>query len=152
MSVFAASTSGGSSIAGLFILIPVLLGFYFLPSIVGTARKMHNAGSIFVINFFLGWSVVGWVVALAMACGSHRAAAVQQTFVQNHQVPAPPSQPQRPAGPQWDHARQAYVYQDPVTSGWLVQGATGAWSPIQQSASRPETGPFLPPGVGGEGR
>ncbi len=39
---------------------------YFIPSIVG--RHKANAGAIFVLNFFLGWSLVGWVVALVWAC------------------------------------------------------------------------------------
>lgn len=39
---------------------------YFLPSIVGH-NKRPFAG-IFLLNFFLGWTVVGWVVALIWAC------------------------------------------------------------------------------------
>lgn len=49
------------------ILVIVLLGFYFLPAIVGAVRSVPNLGSVVVINFFLGWTFVGWVVALAMA-------------------------------------------------------------------------------------
>lgn len=48
-------------------LVIVLLGFYFLPAIVGAVRSVPNLGSVVVINFFLGWTFVGWVVALAMA-------------------------------------------------------------------------------------
>jgi hypothetical protein len=40
---------------------------YFLPTIIAVARKVRNQGSIVVINFFLGWTLIGWVVALAMA-------------------------------------------------------------------------------------
>lgn len=29
---------------------------------------MRNTGSVVVLNLFLGWAVIGWVVALAMAC------------------------------------------------------------------------------------
>jgi Superinfection immunity protein len=56
-----ATISGGGAI---------VLGFavYFLPSIVAYGRKVTNSGSVFVINLFLGWTFVGWVVALAMAC------------------------------------------------------------------------------------
>lgn len=50
--------------------ILVILGVpYFTPSIVAWVRKMPNIGSIIVVNFFLGWTFIGWVVALAMACG-----------------------------------------------------------------------------------
>lgn len=52
-------------------LITILLGaLYFLPAFVGIMRGHHNAGSIFVIDLFLGWTLIGWVVALAMACSA----------------------------------------------------------------------------------
>ena len=38
---------------------------YFLPSWIGT--KKRNSTSIFLLNLLLGWSVVGWVVALVWA-------------------------------------------------------------------------------------
>lgn len=41
--------------------------FYFIPIIVGAIRKVPNLGSVIVINLFLGWTLIGWVVALAMA-------------------------------------------------------------------------------------
>jgi hypothetical protein len=55
--------SGGA--AGIGILI--LIALYFLPTIVAASRKVVNLGSVVVINLFLGWTLVGWVVALAMA-------------------------------------------------------------------------------------
>jgi Superinfection immunity protein len=55
--------SGGA--AGIGVLI--LIALYFLPTIVAASRKVVNLGSIVVINVFLGWTLVGWVVALAMA-------------------------------------------------------------------------------------
>lgn len=42
-----------------------LLVIYFLPTIVALARSRTNTGSIFIVNFFLGLTLVGWVVALA---------------------------------------------------------------------------------------
>jgi hypothetical protein len=48
-------------------LILVLLALYFVPTIVAVARKVPNLGSVLVIDLFLGWTVIGWVVALAMA-------------------------------------------------------------------------------------
>jgi len=48
-------------------LVIILLAgaLYFLPTIVG--RSKHNAGAIFVLNLLLGWTLVGWVVALVWA-------------------------------------------------------------------------------------
>jgi hypothetical protein len=40
---------------------------YFLPALVAQSRKSAALGSIFVVNLFLGWTLIGWVVALAWA-------------------------------------------------------------------------------------
>jgi hypothetical protein len=40
---------------------------YFLPSIIGLARNKRDIAAIILLNFFLGWSVIGWVVALIWA-------------------------------------------------------------------------------------
>lgn len=45
----------------------VVLALYFIPTIVAYVRHVPNAGSVAVINVFLGWTLIGWVVALAMA-------------------------------------------------------------------------------------
>jgi hypothetical protein len=47
--------------------VPVLIGLamYFLPSIIAAARGHHQLAPIIVINFFLGWTVIGWVIVLA---------------------------------------------------------------------------------------
>ncbi|MFZ0774580.1 MAG: superinfection immunity protein [Candidatus Sulfotelmatobacter sp.] len=48
-----------------------LLGFgfvwYFLPSIIAAARSKRDIAAIVLLNFFLGWTVIGWVVALVWA-------------------------------------------------------------------------------------
>jgi hypothetical protein len=40
---------------------------YFLPFIVTLARSKRDVLGIFLLNFFLGWTVIGWVVALIWA-------------------------------------------------------------------------------------
>jgi hypothetical protein len=45
----------------------LLFGLYMLPTIIGQFRAVPNLTSIGVINVLLGWTLVGWVVALAMA-------------------------------------------------------------------------------------
>jgi hypothetical protein len=40
---------------------------YFLPFIVGLARGKRDLLAIFLLNFFLGWTLIGWVVALIWA-------------------------------------------------------------------------------------
>lgn len=50
--------------------LAVVVGLYFLPTIVAQTRHVPNVGSIAIINTFLGWTLVGWVVSLAMAARS----------------------------------------------------------------------------------
>ena len=50
----------------------ILLILYFLPTLVAMMRQHHNAGSIFVLNLFLGWTVLAWIISLAMACSQVR--------------------------------------------------------------------------------
>jgi T4 superinfection immunity protein len=57
-----------SGIAVVLLLWIVGAGLYLVPTIVAVARKVSNQGSVIVINLFLGWTLVGWVMALAMAC------------------------------------------------------------------------------------
>ena len=40
---------------------------YFLPAVIGGLRRVRGLGSVVVVNVFLGWTVIGWIVALAMA-------------------------------------------------------------------------------------
>jgi hypothetical protein len=45
----------------------IILGLYFAPTIVAGIRRHHNMGPLVVVNVLLGWTLIGWVVALAMA-------------------------------------------------------------------------------------
>jgi len=47
------------------LLIILAVFLYFIPSIVG--KDKNNAGAIFALNLFLGWTLIGWVVALVWA-------------------------------------------------------------------------------------
>ncbi|OBJ40288.1 hypothetical protein A5630_25390 [Mycolicibacterium mucogenicum] len=47
-----------------------LLALYFVPTFVVFARRVQTPGPTIVINIFLGWTFIGWVVALAMAFGA----------------------------------------------------------------------------------
>ncbi len=49
------------------LLITLLTLFYLLPTAVAVYRKRANTGAIFALNLFLGWSLLGWVVALVWA-------------------------------------------------------------------------------------
>ena len=59
--------ASSGAVGALFGII-VIGGLYFVPTIVAVSRKVTNQGSVAVINTFLGWTFLGWVNALAMAC------------------------------------------------------------------------------------
>lgn len=48
------------------IILPTIVGglIYLLPSIIAVIRGHHRTGAIILLNIFLGWTAVGWVVAL----------------------------------------------------------------------------------------
>lgn len=48
---------------GIFLMI-LLIAIYFFPSIVAGIRDHHNGAAIAVLNLLLGWTVLGWIVAL----------------------------------------------------------------------------------------
>lgn len=50
---------------GAFILALIVVALYFVPSFAAAGRKRN--GGVFVLNLFLGWTLIGWVVALAWA-------------------------------------------------------------------------------------
>jgi hypothetical protein len=48
-------------------IILFILVIYFIPSIIAAARKKRNMAALFVLNFFLGWSFIGWVISFVWA-------------------------------------------------------------------------------------
>ncbi|HEX3326203.1 MAG TPA: superinfection immunity protein [Actinomycetota bacterium] len=78
--------NGANPILGLLVL-GGLIAAYFVPTIVALVRHTDNVVPVAIINFFLGWTFIGWVVALAMACKSP--APTQHIYV--HQGEAPPA-------------------------------------------------------------
>ncbi len=54
-------------IIGIIILIIFVKYVYFLPTNIASSKKHKNTGSIFALNLFLGWTLLGWVIALAIA-------------------------------------------------------------------------------------
>src|SRR2546430_11679069 len=53
-----------------FLIFMVLL--YFLPTILAIGRHpTHDPFGIFLVNFFLGWTVIGWWVAFIWALAAN---------------------------------------------------------------------------------
>jgi Superinfection immunity protein len=51
----------------LIIIVPLFLFIYFIPTQVAQNRKHIDTLPIFLTNLFLGWTFLGWVVALIWA-------------------------------------------------------------------------------------
>jgi hypothetical protein len=55
---------------GIFILLVlaiVVIYIYFLPSVFAVKFNHSKYSSIFIINLFLGWALIPWVLTLAWA-------------------------------------------------------------------------------------
>ncbi len=63
------------------ILIGFSILFYFLPWLIAAGRGHHNSGAIFLFNLLLGWTFLGWVLALVWAFTSSHSS--QQTVMVN---------------------------------------------------------------------
>ncbi len=50
-------------------LLLVILAFalYFLPYLTALQNKKRDSKAIGVLNLFLGWTIIGWVIALVWA-------------------------------------------------------------------------------------
>ncbi|WP_053932219.1 superinfection immunity protein [Pseudomonas coronafaciens] len=58
---------GGLNTFGMLVVFSGLVfipAFYMLPTIEACLRKSTNLPAIAALNFFLGWSLIGWVAAL----------------------------------------------------------------------------------------
>ncbi|MDD2251960.1 MAG: superinfection immunity protein [Dehalococcoidales bacterium] len=45
----------------------ILFPLYFVPTIISLARNTDNKLTVFLLNSLLGWTFIGWVVALVLA-------------------------------------------------------------------------------------
>ncbi|MBK7037388.1 MAG: superinfection immunity protein [Bacteroidetes bacterium] len=48
-----------------FLLIIIVVAFYFLPSIMAYRKSFF--GQVFLLNLLLGWTVLGWIIAIIWA-------------------------------------------------------------------------------------
>ena len=81
-----------SSIVIVFVLCEMALAcaaLYLLPVLIGRIRRVPGIGSVAVINVLLGWTLLGWAAALAMALRSSHPAPPAVQVVQHFPQPQP---------------------------------------------------------------
>jgi hypothetical protein len=64
----------------------------FLPTVIARSRSHPNAGAIFLVNLFFGWTFIGWIVSLVWAC----ARTSSRPVLYAPQYPTMQTTPQRP--------------------------------------------------------
>lgn len=92
-----------SALSNLELAILVLggLSVYFLPSLVSALRKHPSDMAIFILNLLLGWTFLGWVLALVWSFTGVPKPAAPPTIIVHNQIAAggPPPLPSAPPAP-----------------------------------------------------
>jgi len=57
--------------SGMIFLLMIFVS-YFAPALIAKLRRHYNTTAIFVLNLFLGWTFIGWVIALVWAFTNNR--------------------------------------------------------------------------------
>lgn len=75
------------------VIAVVTLG-YMLPWAVAATRQRSNTAAIALVDFLTGWTGIGWIAALIMACGSNTPAGptyiTTTAFANNGPMPSLP--------------------------------------------------------------
>jgi len=58
---------GLNIIAGIMLAMMAIF-IYLLPAYIAMRRKHKKALLIYLLNLFLGWTILGWAAAFVMAC------------------------------------------------------------------------------------
>jgi hypothetical protein len=88
-STVSSSTSSAALATTGFILLGLILVFYFLPAIIGVCNCHPHKFGISLLNFFLGWTLVGWVVALVWAVSKPQPVSITVNNLASLSAPAP---------------------------------------------------------------
>lgn len=68
-------------------------GLYLLPILIGAARRVPGLGLVAVINILLGWTILGWVAALAVSLRSVIPTVPARQVGQSLPTPSPAPRP-----------------------------------------------------------
>jgi hypothetical protein len=59
-------SDAGATIMGFAIWALIIIA-YWAPTIIAFTRHVPAKAQVLIVNLFLGWTMIGWVVALVMA-------------------------------------------------------------------------------------
>lgn len=62
-----AAQSSGGGLLGMLPMLFIMAPIYFLPTIIAVAKRNHRT-KVILINIFLGWTIVLWILSLVWAC------------------------------------------------------------------------------------
>lgn len=55
----------------------LIIAIYFVPAILAFRAKKTNKLAILALNFFLGWTLIGWVISLVWALSKDSSLKIQ---------------------------------------------------------------------------
>ena len=50
-----------------YVYLLIIVGVYFLPTLISYDRKHDSRAGIMALNLLLGWSLIGWIIAFIWA-------------------------------------------------------------------------------------
>jgi hypothetical protein len=111
------------AVMGIGLFLAILFVPFWTPTIVAFYRKHPSKVAILALNFFFGWTFIGWVLCLVWALSDYTARAGTQSVIVNTTVNAgntgaPPAPPQYRVGD--------------VVNGLRFDGTS--WAPVQTPA------------------
>lgn len=116
-------------------VITILTFGYMLPWAIAATRGKSNAGAVGWINLLLGWTIIGWIIALVMACGAHQAIAVAPPAAGLAPPPPPPAKSDPVTGAPLPP--QPVLAVDPATGAPVIDPVTGLQMVIDPVSGQP---------------
>ena len=68
------------------IAVIALVSCYFMSTIIALVRDKCGAGTVALVNFFLGWTVIGWFVAFIWSCTGKTRAVDRLEAKRHHEM------------------------------------------------------------------
>lgn len=60
-------SAGEAAAFAILVIVLICILIYFAPLAVALLRSSHLVGAVAIVNIFLGWTFIGWVIAFVMA-------------------------------------------------------------------------------------